>query len=100
MDLAVVRDRLDLPASVISDDELDEIVAACAEMQAARTIPPVTGISSALERALLRRVAREVAAKGMPLGAQNTEWGSFYIPGWNDPILASLEADHLAGGFA
>lgn len=99
IDLATLRDRLDLPPSVISDEELEEVLAGCIEQQTAIVVP-VEGGSVALDRALIRRVAREVAAKGMPLGAQATEYGSFYIPSWSDPIVAALEADHLKGGFA
>jgi hypothetical protein len=99
VDLLTLRARLDLPSSVIPDDELDEILMACQEMQAARTVPIVSGSSAALDRALIRRVGREVSAKGMPLGAGNTEFGQAFVP-WNDPILIALEADHLLGGFA
>lgn len=98
VDLATLRARLDLPQSVIPDDELQEILDACEEMQNARVTPP--GIPSAsLDRALIRRVGREVSAKNMPLGAGNSEFGQTFVP-WNDPILMALEADHLLGGFA
>ena len=97
VDLATLRARLDLPQSVIPDDELQEILDACVEMQYARTIALVP--SASLDRALIRRVGREVSAKGMPLGAGNSEFGQTFVP-WNDPILTALEADQLLGGFA
>jgi hypothetical protein len=98
VDLLTLRARLDLPSSVIPDDELQEILDACAEMQNARVIPP--GYPSAsLDRALIRRVGREVSAKGMPMGAGNSEFGQTFIP-YHDPILEGLESDHLLGGFA
>jgi len=97
VDLATLRARLDLPQTVIPDDELQEILDACIEMQAARVIALYP--SASLDRALIRRVGREVSAKGMPMGAGNSEFGQTYIP-WNDPILTALEADYLLGGFA
>lgn len=97
VDIPKLRDRLDLPAAVVSDEELQEILDACLIQQDERCIMPM---NAATDRALIRRVAREVAAKGMPLGAQATEYGSFYIPGWQDPIIGALEAPYLRGGFA
>jgi hypothetical protein len=97
VDLLTLRARLDLPSSVIPDDELNEILNACQEMQAARTMP--AGPSGSLDRALIRRVGREVSAKGMPMGAGNSEFGQVFVP-YHDPILEGLEADYLLGGFA
>jgi hypothetical protein len=99
IDLTTLRSRLDLPATVVSDEELTSILSACREVQAERVVATAGGYA-ALDRALVRRVGREVAARGMPLGAQATEFGSFYIPSWSDPILESLEGPWLAGGFA
>lgn len=103
VDLATLRDRLDLAVTVVSDEELAEILDACTEQQNAVVLRPdeVTGTGSvSLDRALIRRCAREIAAKGLPLGAQATEYGTFYLPGRSDPITQGLEVDHLRGGFA
>lgn len=94
--LATLRDRLDLPAEVVGDAELAEMLDSCRAVQSAYC----EGFGPALDRALIRRVAREVAAKGMPLGAQATEYGTFFLPSWSDPVLAALEAPYLRGGFA
>lgn len=104
VDLATLRDRLDLAVAVVSDEELAEILAACTEQQNAVVLRPAvvsgTPEPASLDRALIRRCAREIAAKGLPLGAQATEYGTFYLPGRSDPITQGLEVDYLRGGFA
>jgi hypothetical protein len=98
VDLATLRARLDLPQSVIPDDELQEILDACTLVQA-QHISATTPPDAANDRALIRRVGREVSAKGMPMGAGNSEFGQTFVP-WNDPILTALEIPYLRGGFA
>lgn len=96
VDLLMLRDRLDLPATIISDEELQEMLDACSIIQAHHILAPM---NAATDRALIRRVGAEVAAKGMPLGAQNTEFGTVFVP-FHDPVLQRLEAPYLRGGFA
>ena len=96
VDLATLRERLDLPATVISDDELQEILDACFILQAEHIQAPMNALT---DRALIRRVGREVSAKGMPMGAGNSEFGQTYVP-FHDPILTALEVPYLRGGFA
>jgi hypothetical protein len=97
IDLDTLRVRLVLPVSVISDDELQSILDAALESQQAACDTTVR--TEGLDRALIRRVGRGVAARGLPLGAQDTEYGQQFIPRW-DPILQELEAPYLLGGFA
>jgi hypothetical protein len=91
-DLDTLRAALDLPAGVLSDEQLQAILDACVEVQAAY-LNPVAAESPALTQALIRRVGRAVTARGIPLGAQNTEFGTMYVPQW-DPILQELEAPY------
>jgi hypothetical protein len=97
IDLDTLRVRLVLPVSVISDDELQSILDAALGAQQAACDTTVR--TEGLDRALIRRVGRGVAARGLPLGAQDTEYGQQFIPRW-DPILQELEAPYLLGGFA
>lgn len=98
VDLLMLRDRLDLPATIISDEELQEMLDACSIIQLEH-IGVLAPVNAATDRALIRRVGAEVAAKGMPLGAQNTEFGTVFVP-FHDPVLQRLEAPYLLGGFA
>lgn len=93
----MLRKRLDLPASVVSDEALADVLAACLEVQEAHCVTKVR--TPALDTALIRRVGRQIASNGIPLGAQNTEFGTMYVPR-TDAILTALEAPYLLGGFA
>jgi hypothetical protein len=99
--MAVTLDRLrgdlDVPDTVVADEELQEILDSCAVQQVQRV--GMSAYGPHLDRALVRRVGREIAARGLPLGLANTEFGSTFIPAW-DPILQGLEAGDLLGGFA
>lgn len=95
--LPELRQRLQLPESVVTDDELTDILASCRDAQDADC--DTTTRTEALDLALIRRVGRDVAARSLPLGSQDTEYGQAYIPRW-DPILQELEAPYLRGGFS
>ena len=80
-----VRAWADVPRSLISDDQLTIVLAAEAQTQAAycEWVGPRDGhyLPDALAQALLRRCARAVAARGLPLGSmppQSTGTGSEY----------------------
>ncbi len=88
-----VREALGLSAGVIGDTLLAEVVDAAAELQAAHLTIPPAGYTAALRQALIRRVGRAVNARGIPLGAQNTEFGTMYVPQY-DSILQELEAPY------
>jgi hypothetical protein len=93
--LPTIRAALDLPTEVLDDVQLQSIVYSCAEIQAAYLAADAPEDSAALWQALLRRVGRAVSARGLPLGAQNTEFGTTYVPAY-DPILQELEAPYRA----
>jgi hypothetical protein len=95
--LDMLRARLDVPDTVVADEEMQEILDACTVQQVQRV--GMSAYGPHLDRALVRRVGREIAARGLPLGLANTEFGSTFIPAW-DPILQQLEAGDLLGGFA
>jgi hypothetical protein len=82
LDLATVRGYLAVPATVLSDADLDRMLATAVADQAARcTIP--SGEVPALDQALLRRVQREVAARNLPLGMvglDSSEYGPERLP--------------------
>lgn len=91
----------DRTAAQVGDEALEGILAAELDLQA-RTLrlpadPDEDGQEGTypppLARALLRRVQREVAAKGAPLGYQGEPTGEFgvaYLRSW-DPEIRRLE---------
>lgn len=83
-DLVTVRDYLKIPATVVSDADLQRMMDACAADQAARCLVPAdpAAFPPALAQAFLRRVQREVATKNLPLGmvGVDAEYGPQSIP--------------------
>jgi hypothetical protein len=67
LDLATVRGYLQVPATLLSDDDLLRMFNTAKVDQAQRCTLP-DGEAPALDQALLRRVQREVAARNLPLG--------------------------------
>ncbi len=70
-----VRAWADVPASLVSDDQIELIIAAERQIQEAYCDWIVTfdddgtTLPDALAQALLRRCARAIAARGLPLGS-------------------------------
>jgi hypothetical protein len=91
-DLAAVRAYIGVPATALSDDDLQRIYSSCDEAQRVRchgfvdetTDPPtdLTDVPEPLNQAFLRRVQREVAARNLPLGlvGVDAEYGASRIP--------------------
>lgn len=67
LDLATVRAYIAVPATVLSDEDLQRMLDTALADQAARCAVPESG-APALDMAILRRVQREVAARNLPLG--------------------------------
>ena len=93
-DLADVRSYLRVPATVLSDEELQLMLDSACDDQLARVrwgtmiAPnPPDAYPAGLYQALLRRVQREVAARNLPLGMVGLD-ASEYGP----QRLAALEA--------
>ena len=103
-DLEQVRAWVQVPATQISDDDLQQILDAELAIQA-RTcrLPPDPDAEgteatypAALARACLRRCQRQVAARAVPLGmvgADASEYGPVNLPSW-DAEVGRLEASY------
>lgn len=69
-----------MPATVVTDDQLAQVIAAEALLQARLCKVPddPEALPPDLVQAIYRRVAREVAARGVPLGmlGADTEYGT------------------------
>lgn len=82
LDLATVRGYVKVPATALSDEDLQRMLDASADDQAQRCT--WTGdYPQALAQALLRRVQREIAARNLPLGMVGldaAEYGPTRLP--------------------
>jgi len=89
-----VRAYLRVPATALSDDDLERMLYACAgdQSQRCRWSEPYP---DALAQGLLRRIQREVAARNLPLGMVGldaAEYGPQRLP-----FLDSLVEEHERG---
>lgn len=97
LDVTAVREYLRVPATALSDEDLERMLASCTDDQRQRCTwdgmdeePPA--IPDTLNQALLRRVQREVAARNLPLGMVGldaAEYGPTRLP-----YLDALVEDH------
>jgi hypothetical protein len=82
-DLTTVRDYVKVPATVISDADLDRMRITCLTDQIARCqwpgmeSDPPGDYPDALCQGLLRRIQREVAGKNLPLGMVGLDGGEY-----------------------
>ena len=87
-DLPTVRAYVRVPATTLSDEDLERMRLACLGDQAARcawdTDTP-DAYPDELAQALLRRVQREIAARNLPLGmvGLETEYGPRQVPAFD-----------------
>ena len=80
LDLAAVRGYLQVPATLLTDEDLQRMLdAATADQNARCIVPSDSEGAAALDQALLRRVQREVAARNLPLGMVGLD-GAEYGP--------------------
>lgn len=92
------RTYLGVGTGPLPDDQLQRIYDGCADVQRARcrdTDDDAT-LPDALGQAFLRRVAREVAGKGLPLGLtgpDSTEFGPQALP-FLDALIETGEAPY------
>lgn len=91
-DLPTVRDYIKVPATVLSDEDLERMRITALTDQLARCAwpgmndEPPAEYPDALAQALLRRVQRECAAKNLPLGMvglDGGEYGPESLPAWD-----------------
>ena len=102
-DLAQVRAWIQVPATSISDEDLQQILDAELAIVArvCRVPVDVDGEAEAvypppLARSVLRRCQREVAARNVPLGVMGQvgeEYGPLTVPSW-DAEIRRLEASY------
>jgi hypothetical protein len=89
-----IRAWVMVPMTVIDDATLQQVTDAELALQTARCLVPAE-YPAALAQALYRRVARELAAKGLPLGmlADPEYGGAVRLPGM-DVEVNRLEAPY------
>ena len=104
--LADVRAWLGVPATVLDDAQLAQVLDAEAAIQGRQvTIPrddlDAPYLTADLVQALYRRVGREIAAKGVPLGVVgvDAEYGPTRLTSW-DAEIDRLEASRRRFVFA
>ncbi|MFT4189847.1 MAG: hypothetical protein QM621_14880 [Aeromicrobium sp.] len=90
-DLAAVKEYLGPLAANQSDTAVGGALAAetAAQASACRVVP----YAPPLAEALLRRVSRNLAMRGLPLGVMSDEMGSTRVGG-NDPEVRRLEGPY------
>ena len=87
VELDAVRAWIDVPATRLTDEQLAQVIAAETLIQARLVRVPET-MTEDLVQAIYRRVAREVAARGVPLGilGADSEYGPTRIARWDSEI--------------
>lgn len=88
-----VRDWATVSAQSLTDDQIQQILDAETALQAAVCTVPET-YPAALAQALLRRCAREIGARQLPLGLTadtSGEYSPVRLPNW-DSEIERLEA--------
>jgi len=91
-DTTAIQDYLrDDPVVAATAEEIEQALIAetCAQADRCRVEP----YTDALAEALMRRVARNLAMRSVPLGVQADEMGGKYI-GSNDPEVRRLEGPY------
>jgi len=89
MTLADLRAWLQVPVSVLDDPQLQQVLDAETILQArACRVPDDGTLTADLTQALYRRVGREVAARGVPLGmlGADSEYGPARLTRWDSEI--------------
>lgn len=98
-DLAMVREYLSVPATVLSDADLQRMMDAAQADQAARCLVPddPAAFPASLAQAFLRRVQREVASRNLPLGmvGVDAESGPQTIPALDAQVAEHERAFRL-----
>lgn len=94
-DLAAVRSWIGVPATAMNDEQLQAVVDAEIASQGAVCDVDPAEVAADVSQAFLRRVARHVAARGVPLGLLNVdaEFGTSRLSKW-DAEVERLEAPH------
>lgn len=94
-DAATVRSWSSVTAQSLSDDQIQQIIDAETDLQAAYCTVPET-YPAALAQALLRRCAREISARQLPVGLSadtSGEYAPVRLPSF-DVEIERLEAPY------
>lgn len=99
-DLNAIRAWVQVPATVIDDATLGHVAAAEQELQAALCQVDAT-VQEPIYQAFLRRVARHLAGRGVPLGilAADAEYGTVRLARF-DSEIGRLEGPYRVRAFA
>lgn len=103
-DMGQVRAWCQVPATAISDEDLEQILAGelaivsrtCRLPEDPEPPDPEATYPPALARSVLRRCQRQIAARNLPLGvigAEGVEYGPLTVPTW-DAEIRRLEASY------
>lgn len=95
--IAEIRSWITVPSTVLDDTAMDWVAAAEQAAQTATCEPVATPLPADLHQAFMRRVARHVAARGVPLGliGLDSEYGASRLVRW-DAEVDRLEAPHVS----
>lgn len=97
--MADVRVTIGVPATALSDEDLQRIYDACDDSQRRRCTNmsdddgnPVDDVPPAINQAFVRRIQREVAARNLPLGMVgiDSEYGAAKLPAF-DALVEDAE---------
>jgi hypothetical protein len=99
--LAAIRAWVQVSAVVLDDVQLEHVAGAEQADQIAKCAVDAVELQDPLYQAFLRRVARHLAAKGVPLGilAADAEYGTVRLSKF-DPEYGRLEAPYRIRAFA
>lgn len=100
-DLVTIRVWVQVSAAVLDDVQLEHVAGAEQATQAALCAVDPAELQDPLYQAFLRRVARHLAAKGVPLGilAADAEYGTVRLARF-DTEVARLEGPYRIRAFA
>jgi len=87
--IADVRAWVQVPASAISDDQMQQVIDAEVVLQCGVCrVPPQAVVVPELAQAIYRRVGRHIAARGVPLGLMgaDAEYGPTRLARWDAEI--------------
>lgn len=106
-DLDTVRAYVRVPATALSDEDLQRMMTAAATSQAdgrdiERGRDPDTGmVADALQQAFLRRVQRQIAGRNLPLGMVGVEASEYGPTGIAiDSLIIELERPYVVAVLA
>lgn len=96
-DLATVRSWVQVAATAVDDPALEKVCGAEQSAQGSLCHVDAGALDDALYQAFLRRVARHLATRGIPLGliGVDAEYGASRLSRW-DSEVERLEAPHRA----